>query len=164
MLGRAHARQAKSKTGVQEMKAAIGVVLLALSVDVFAAPAVTGQFDGPYVETNHGYERLKVQVVDANGPVADAKCTLSNDKGDWKIDAPDTLHVRRSTAALKVECSKDGYDTSSGTLASQPKKVSTDPFHWSSGTSNDDSDDDSVDTLQTYPPVITVTLRPKSAT
>lgn len=41
-------------------------------------------------------------------PVEKARCILKNDKGDWQVDSPGFVSVRRSSEDLIVECKKDG--------------------------------------------------------
>ena len=61
-------------------------------------------------------ETVSISTVDSNGPVADAKCILTNSKGDWSVTAPDSVDVRRSDSDLQIKCEKSGYDPVTTTI------------------------------------------------
>jgi len=115
-------------------------VLSTISISAFAAqPAVNGT-DLAGTSKAHlisgaksgggGEDRrreiLSIQVTDASGPATGAKCTLTNDKGDWSTTAPNTVTVLRSAGDLTIVCAKDGYNAhtmvvSAGTTQIQPQ-------------------------------------------
>jgi hypothetical protein len=104
-------------------------------------------------------EVLSVQVVDGKGLATSAKCTLTNDKGDWSTTAPGTVTVLRSEGELTIVCSKDGNDArtlivSAGTTQIQPK-------HFRFQADSDDSDDPI--TVPYYNATITLSLIPPGA-
>jgi hypothetical protein len=47
--------------------------------------------------------------TEEGGIVEKAQCTLKNDKGDWQMESPGFVSVRRSAEDLIVECRKDGH-------------------------------------------------------
>jgi hypothetical protein len=47
--------------------------------------------------------------TEEGGIVEKARCTLKNDKGDWQMESPGFVSVRRSAEDLIVECKKDGH-------------------------------------------------------
>lgn len=51
---------------------------------------------------------LKTQSADG-APLAQADCTLKNDRGSWQAQSPAEIKVRRSDADLMIECRKDGF-------------------------------------------------------
>jgi hypothetical protein len=147
------------------MKFAIGVLLSAMSVmsiDAFAASSVSGAFGAKDGGQDQHREELAVTVVDSAGPITGAKCVLSNDKGSWTVTAPDTVHVVRSKSNLAVECSKDGYAPTSGTLSASTVQVAPKHFQFSSDAGGDGEDDSPI-TVPQYAPEITVTLGSKPA-
>lgn len=46
---------------------------------------------------------------EAGEKVADAQCTLKNDKGTWKSESDGHVQVHRSAEDLLVECEKEGF-------------------------------------------------------
>jgi len=142
------------------MKAAIGVLISVVSLNTFAATGVSGQFDAHDGGQDQRREELAIAVVDGSGPVTGAKCSLTNDKGNWTVAAPDTVRVTRSKSDLKVECVKDGYDTVSGVLNSTTTQITPKHFQFSTSGGGDGDDDGSV-TVPQYAPTVTVTLGSK---
>jgi uncharacterized protein YceK len=55
-------------------------------------------------------QNQSLSVVAKNGAddVAGARCTLSNDKGQWFATTPGSVTVRRSYSAMAVDCKSDG--------------------------------------------------------
>jgi|ERR1700744_608255 hypothetical protein len=147
-------RSLQSRLKIKDtMKKILLAFLSTISLSAFAAqPAITGSNLVATGKTHvisdassggGGEDRrrevLSVQVVDGNGLATSAKCTLTNDKGDWSTTAPGTVTVLRSAGDLTVVCSKDGNDThtlvvSAGTTQIQPK-------HFRFQADSDDSDD-----------------------
>jgi hypothetical protein len=107
-------------------------------------------------------ETLAIAVVDSNGPVADAKCVLTNSKGDWSLTAPDSVEVRRSDSDLQIKCEKAGYDPVTTTIKASKTEIPRPQFHFAAGGSDDD-DQDAMITVPQYAPSITVTFGSKQA-
>ena len=139
------------------MKAAIGVLISVVSINTFAATGVSGQFGTHDGGQDQRREDLAIVVVDASGPVAGAKCSLTNDKGNWTVAAPDSIRVTRSKSDLKIECAKDGYETVSGTLNATTTAVTPKHFQFGTDAGGDGGDSGSV-TVPQYAPTVTVTL------
>jgi hypothetical protein len=77
-------------------------------------------FTGCATVTGGGTQDLALNTQTAEGePVAQAKCTLANDKGTWKVESPGTVKVRKSANELMVECQKDGFKTGSAKAISR---------------------------------------------
>ena len=50
------------------------------------------------------------KVMVETSPVAAARCTLSNDEGQWTVDStPGMAEVKRSWGPLNVECAANDY-------------------------------------------------------
>ncbi|MFC4159814.1 hypothetical protein [Chitinimonas lacunae] len=47
---------------------------------------------------------VSVQARAADGSSIDARCQLSNNRGQWEVQAPGTVRVRRSSGDLRVAC------------------------------------------------------------
>jgi hypothetical protein len=107
-------------------------------------------------------ETLTIATVDNNGPVADAKCVLTNAKGDWSVTAPDSIEVRRSDSDLQIKCEKTGYDPVTTTVKASKVDIPRPQFHFASGDSGD-GDEDAMITVPQYAPSITVTFGDKQA-
>ena len=61
--------------------------------------------------TSEEYQTITLTANTKDGKsVADAQCTMKNDKGSWKASAPGNTKVHRSAEDLVVECKKEGYD------------------------------------------------------
>src|ERR1700733_7219261 len=93
-------------------------------------------------------ETLSIAAVDSNGPVADAKCVLTNSKGDWSLTAPDSVEVRRSDSDLQIKCEKAGYDPVTTTIKASKTEIPRPQFHFAAGGSGDD--DDAMITVPQY--------------
>ncbi len=107
-------------------------------------------------------ETLAIAAVDSNGPVADAKCVLTNSKGDWSVTAPDSIEVRRSDSDLQIKCEKAGYDAVTATIKASKTEIPRPEFHFAAGGSGDD-DENATITVPQYAPSITVTFGSKQA-
>jgi hypothetical protein len=118
---------------------------------------VTGASNANNGGENRDRETLSIAVVDSNGPVADAKCSLTNSKGDWTVTAPDNVDVRRSDSDLQIKCEKTGYDPVSTTIKASKTQIPRPQFHFAAGGTGDD-DEDAMITVPQYTPSITVTL------
>ena len=108
-------------------------------------------------------ETLSIAVVDNNGPVADAKCILTNGKGDWSVTAPDSVDVRRSDSDLQIKCEKSGYDPVTTTIKAATTQIPRPQFHFAAGGSDDSDSEDAMITVPQYAPSITVTFGSKQA-
>lgn len=118
---------------------------------------MTGASNANNGGANKDRETLSISVVDGNGPVADAKCTLTNAKGDWSVTAPDSVDVRRSDSDLQIQCEKPGYDPVSTAIKASKAQIPRPQFHFAAGGTGDD-DEDAMITVPQYAPSITVTL------
>lgn len=56
-------------------------------------------------------QTLSVKAMDNGNSLADAQCSLKNDKGTWFVRTPGTVTVHRSYDALNVKCKHPGYQT-----------------------------------------------------
>jgi len=56
---------------------------------------------------------ISVKTHSQNGDITDAKCTLTNDKGEWFVTTPGSVVVSKSTSDMLVVCKKDVYKGSS---------------------------------------------------
>ncbi|MBK5148575.1 hypothetical protein IQ285_12870 [Burkholderia sp. R-69608] len=110
--------------------------------------------------SNKDRETLSIVTVDSSGPVADAKCTLTNSKGEWLLTAPDNIEVRRSYSGLTIKCEKSGYDPVVTTLTASKTQVPRPAFHFA----GDSNGDDEMITVPQYAPNVTVTLGTRQAT
>ncbi len=99
-------------------------------------------------------ENLSIQITDSHGPATGAKCTLTNDKGNWSTTAPDTVSVLRSAGDLTIVCSKEGYNAY--TLVLSPGTTQVQPPHFRFSSDSDDSDD--AVTVPYYNVTITLNL------
>jgi hypothetical protein len=84
-------------------------------------------------------EALSIQVTDANGPATDAKCTLSNDKGNWSTTGAEPVTILRSASDLTIVCSKDGY--AARTLIVSAGTTQVERKHFRFAADSDESDD-----------------------
>lgn len=123
---------------------------------------VTGATNNNNGGTNRDRETVSVTAVDANGPVADAKCILTNARGDWSITAPDSVDVRRSDSDLQIKCEKPGYDPVVATIKATKTQIPRPQFHFAAG-GGDDDDEDAMITVPQYAASITVTFDAKQA-
>ncbi|MGA7776715.1 MAG: hypothetical protein WCA85_03255 [Paraburkholderia sp.] len=128
-----------------------------------SAPAVTvnGATNNNNGGENRDRETLSISVVDANGPVADAKCILTNAKGDWSLTAPDSVEVRRSDSDLQIKCEKPGYAPVVTTIKASKTQIPRPQFHFAAG--GDDGDQDAMITVPQYAASITVTFDARQA-
>jgi hypothetical protein len=140
------------------MKAAIGVLISVVSINTFAATGVSGQFGTHDGGQDQRREEMAIAVVDASGPVTGAKCSLTNDKGNWTVAAPDTVRITRSKSDLKIECLKDGYNAVSGVLNASTTQITPKHFQFSAESGGDDG---GPVTVPQYAPAVTVTLPAK---
>lgn len=60
--------------------------------------------------TSGQHQSLSVETRADGEPIADARCTLENDKGSWHTTSPGSAVVRRSYNELNVTCKKDGHE------------------------------------------------------
>ena len=65
------------------------------------------------------------QPVTISTNVANAKCTLTNEKGSWLAQAPGSAVVTNSRENLSVRCEKKGYQTAVVSVPSKHKDSAT---------------------------------------
>ena len=64
-------------------------------------------------------QRISVQTINDNKEFRGAECTLSNNYGDWKINTPDEIVIRKSSTPLAIICNdKDNVYGGKETLLS----------------------------------------------
>lgn len=69
---------------------------------------------------NSPNQTVSILARNQNGEdVSDAKCELSNDKGQWYLTTPGSTTVRRSNEDLKILCDKNGHETGRKNLVSE---------------------------------------------
>jgi len=54
-------------------------------------------------------QRLSITASHEGQPLADADCSLTNDRGTWTTKAPAQVDVRKSGENLSVVCKKEGF-------------------------------------------------------
>ncbi|WP_146749796.1 hypothetical protein [Paraburkholderia bryophila] len=160
------------------MKSVIFVIIASFSAAAMAGQGmsefmVTGKNTVNVTGANGGHdggqdpkrEELSVSVVGPAGPITDAKCSLSNDKGDWSVTAPDTVTVRRSASALKIRCEKEGFAATEGAIEATTAKIEPKHFRFGTDAGGDGGDDDesSLITVPQYLPSLVITLHEKGA-
>jgi hypothetical protein len=106
-------------------------------------------------------EDISVQVVDASGPVADAKCKLTNDKGEWSTTAPDTVSILRSKGDLTITCSRNGYSDSTLVVGAASTQIPKPRFRFE-GDSDEDAEQEI--TVPYYNASVTIKLLSEAAT
>jgi hypothetical protein len=106
-------------------------------------------------------EDISVQVVDASGPVENAKCKLANDQGEWSMKAPDTVTILRSKGDLTITCSRDGYSTSVLVVGAGSTQIQKPTFRFEG-----DSDEDAEQTITVpyYNAALTIKLVSEATT
>ena len=119
---------------------------------------VTGANGGNAGGVDKNREELSVAVLDSGKPVAGAKCTLTNAKGDWSLTAPDTVKVKRSDTNLQVKCEAPGYDTLVQTIQASTTQIPRPQFRFSTDSGGDGGDGDAMITVPNYRSQIMVTL------
>lgn len=119
---------------------------------------VSGVGDGKDGGENKDREEITLDVVDSHGPVSGAECRLTNDLGKWSVTPPGTAFVRRSKDALRIECMREGYETSVGVLEASLKEISKKHFHFSADDQDDSDEEEHFLVVPHYPPNVNVTL------
>ena len=66
-------------------------------------------------------QSLSVDSLNKGSKVAQATCTLTNNKGTWFVITPGTVTVHRSYDDLNVKCEKDGLQPGMMTVKSSTK-------------------------------------------
>ena len=94
-------------------------------------------------------------VNDANVPVSlsfadgsEGKCKLSNKRGSWSANLPETVMIRRSDDALRYDCETNGGKKAFGSIPSgmEGGKMAASVFFWDLGIT-----DSITDKHRTYP-------------
>ena len=106
-------------------------------------------------------EDILVQVVDASGPVGNAKCTLTNDKGEWSMTAPDTVSVLRSKGDLTITCSSHGYSAGTLVVGATSTEIQRPSFRFEG---DSDEDADQLITVPYYNASVTIKLLSEATT
>lgn len=70
-------------------------------------------FSGCASITGSKNQPISVKTHTQNNEIRDARCTLTNDKGEWFTQTPGSVVVQKSTQNLLVVCHKDAYKGSS---------------------------------------------------
>jgi len=68
--------------------------------------------------TGSKHQPVSVQTHHNGNQIADASCTLTNDKGSWFLKTPGSTTIQKSGQDLVVTCNKDGVPSGSTTVAS----------------------------------------------
>jgi len=110
---------------------------------------------------NKDREELHLSTADGNGPVADAKCTLTNAKGDWSLTTPDTVKVKRSDSDLQIKCEKPGYDAAVTTLKASTIQIPHQQFHFAADGGGDGDEQPATITVPQYDSAVTITFGAK---
>ncbi len=66
-------------------------------------------------------QSLSVDSLSKGAKIAQATCTLTNNKGTWFVTTPGTVTVHRSYDPLNVKCEKDGLQPGMLTVQSSTK-------------------------------------------
>lgn len=124
---------------------------------------VTGANGGNNGGADKSRETITVSVMDGSTAVP-AKCTLTNEHGDWSLSTPDTVTVRRSSTDLQIKCEAPGYAPVQETLKAATIKIPKPQFHFSTDAGGDGDDDDvqPMISVPNYASNITVVLGPKA--
>lgn len=62
--------------------------------------------------TGDSMQTLSVNTEDLDGNTVDqVACVLSNEKGSWKMIAPDMVSVHKASGDLRVTCEKENHPT-----------------------------------------------------
>ena len=94
-------------------------------------------------------------VNDANVPVSlsfadgsEGKCNLTNKRGSWSANLPETVMIRRSDDALRYDCETNSGKKAFGSIHSEMEggKLAASVFFWDLGIT-----DSITDKHRTYP-------------
>lgn len=77
-------------------------------VALLVAVAAVSLTTGCSTITQSENQRVSVTASYEGNPIADADCSLTNDKGTWTSKAPGQVDVRKSGENLNVVCKKEG--------------------------------------------------------
>lgn len=80
-----------------------------MRVQVFVMMAMTLMLGGCASIVSGQNQSVSVVTKTDGADVAGAKCSLSNDKGQWYATTPGSVTVRRSYGALAVDCKTDSH-------------------------------------------------------
>jgi hypothetical protein len=87
----------------------------------FGAFGIVLLFSGCASIVDGSNQALSIQTVHGAHQVADASCTLINNKGTWFTKTPGTVTIHRAYDDLNIKCEKDGYDAGLVTVKSSAK-------------------------------------------
>lgn len=73
--------------------------------------------------TTGSRQTLLVQTSNDTGPLEDASCSLTSDKGSWQVQTPGTVSVDLSYQDLHARCSAPGHATAVRSYASTTKPM-----------------------------------------
>ena len=102
-------------------------------------------------------------VNDPNVPVAlsfsdgsDGECRLTNKRGSWGGEVPNTYMIRRSDDALRYDCETDEGKKGYGSIPSSMEggKMAASVFFWDLGIT-----DSITDKHRTYPPSFVIPVK-----
>ncbi len=64
--------------------------------------------------TGDSMQSISVTAEDLKGErVAEASCSLKNEKGEWQVVAPNIANIHKASGDLMVECEKEGHPNGS---------------------------------------------------
>lgn len=126
-------------------------------VDLVAAGPVdiVTQANAPQPE-NRRTQIVALNVTDADGnTLADATCSLTNDKGSWSAKAGASVSVYRSSEPLSISCEQSGHVIASATFSSAPTEIAVQPAPFF---------DERSATVPAYAPAVALQATPDVAT
>jgi len=89
-------------------------------VRMLVAVLVVGSASGCASVMKDKTQPVKVEAINAAGEsVAGAKCVLRNDRGEFNVETPNTVFVRKSAGELMVTCVEPEYGHADGKLLSR---------------------------------------------
>lgn len=89
-------------------------------VRVLVAVLLVGSASGCASVLKDKTQPVKVEAINAAGEsVAGAKCVLRNDRGEFNVETPNTVFVRKSAGELMVTCVEPEHGHADGKLLSR---------------------------------------------
>lgn len=80
-----------------KIKLILNLALVSLVVINSGCASITGSKNQP----------VSVNTVCEGEPIAEASCTLMNDKGSWYVKTPGSVMIQKAYGDLAVDCKKD---------------------------------------------------------